>query len=289
VSRKTIPATAVPSRAYARFKRLSAALLIGSVSSITITVASAAGLFGDSWQHRSLRTWQQAQVLAERYDYLARAQPLIYWVIKRKPARTAAAKARVSAGSKPANGQNGSIANSNNSTGSSTVLTSQPTAGSSGGMVSANSSRPRLVRLPTTLPYVDRNSAAYTRFKNWVDAAVNGSPGYGFAAIEAALMYQLSPEAKYCTLAVRMVEQQVADAEATIAGGNDHRQPAYPLVELRGASGLEHLELQLRTMGWTFVPVVRLVGQQPRQQLLLQLCRSDHVLGAGQQQRHLDE
>ncbi|WP_368564830.1 hypothetical protein [Pseudoxanthomonas sp. UTMC 1351] len=225
MSRKTIPATAVTARAYARVKRLSAALLIGSAALATITVASAAGAFGDTWQFRSMRTWQQAQRLAERYEDLARVQPIIYWVITRK--RTSAAvAASATARNTPAN-RTGSTAKPSNPArgGSSTAPSaalpspSYTPVTSGGGMVSANSSRARLVRLPTTLPYVDRNSAAYTRFKSWVDSAVNGSPGYDFAAIEAAMMYQLSPEAKYCTLAVRMVEQQVAEAEAAIAGG----------------------------------------------------------------------
>lgn len=226
MSRKTIPATAVTARAFARVKRLSAALLIGSAALATITVASAAGAFGDTWQSRSMRTWQQAQRLAERYEDLARVQPIFYWVITRKRT-SAAALASATARNTPANrtdsaAKPGNPAASGTRPVSSTVPSSAPSytpVASGGGMTSANSSRARLVRLPTTLPYVDRNSAAYSRFKSWVDSAVNGSPGYGFAAIEAALMYQLSPEAKYCTLAVRMVEQQVADAEAVIAGG----------------------------------------------------------------------
>ncbi|MEJ1095787.1 MULTISPECIES: hypothetical protein [unclassified Pseudoxanthomonas] len=226
MSRKTIPATAVTARAFARVKRLSAALLIGSAALATITVASAAGAFGDTWQSRSMRTWQQAQLLAERYEDLARVQPIFYWVITRKRT-SAAAVASATARKTPANrtdstAKPGNPAASGTRPVSSTVPSSVPSytpVASGGGMTSANSSRARLVRLPTTLPYVDRNSAAYSRFKSWVDSAVNGSPGYGFAAIEAALMYQLSPEAKYCTLAVRMVEQQVADAEAVIAGG----------------------------------------------------------------------
>src|SRR3546814_18178259 len=62
-------------------------------------------------------------------------------------------------------------------------------------------------------------SQAYTSFKSWVDNAVNGNRGYGFAASEAAIMFQLTANQNYCTLAVTMVEEQVADAEAAIAGG----------------------------------------------------------------------
>src|SRR3546814_10216592 len=60
---------------------------------------------------------------------------------------------------------------------------------------------------------------AYTSFKSWVDSAVNGNRGYGFAASEAAIMFQLTANQNYCTLAVTMVEEQVAGAEAAIAGG----------------------------------------------------------------------
>ena len=90
-----------------------------------------------------------------------------------------------------------------------------------GGPQMANSSLPRLIQLPSVRRYTNLNSAAYTRFKAWVDAAVSGSPGYAFAASEAAMMYQLSPETKYCTLAVNMVERQVAEAEAAIAAGSN--------------------------------------------------------------------
>ena len=67
------------------------------------------------------------------------------------------------------------------------------------------------------LSYVDTGGAKYTRFKNWVDAAVGGSPGYAFSATDAAFMAELDGDASYCTLAVQMVEQQVSDAEALIA------------------------------------------------------------------------
>jgi hypothetical protein len=73
--------------------------------------------------------------------------------------------------------------------------------------------------LKLDLSFVDKKSAAYSRFKSFVDAAVAGSPGYAFAASDAALMSRLSGGEKYCRLAVSMVEQQVADAEAAIASG----------------------------------------------------------------------
>ncbi|MET0815499.1 MAG: hypothetical protein ABWX88_09945 [Pseudoxanthomonas sp.] len=73
--------------------------------------------------------------------------------------------------------------------------------------------------LKIDLSFVDKKSAAYSRFKSYVDAAVSGSPGYAFAASDAALMFRLSNAEKYCKLAVTMVEKQVADAEAAIASG----------------------------------------------------------------------
>lgn len=83
----------------------------------------------------------------------------------------------------------------------------------------SNMSPPRRVALPAIVRNVDRSSPTYTRFKTWVDAAVAGNRGYAFAAAEAALMYQLLPDARYCSLAVSMVEEQVAAAESRIAAG----------------------------------------------------------------------
>ncbi len=73
--------------------------------------------------------------------------------------------------------------------------------------------------LKVDLSFVDKKSAAYSRFKSYVDSAVAGSPGYAFAASDAALMFRLSGGEKYCKLAVGMVEKQVSDAEAAIASG----------------------------------------------------------------------
>ncbi|HEX7801963.1 MAG TPA: hypothetical protein VF471_04320 [Pseudoxanthomonas sp.] len=73
--------------------------------------------------------------------------------------------------------------------------------------------------LKIDLSFVDKKSAAYSRFKSYVDSAVAGSPGYAFAASDAALMFRLSGGEKYCKLAVGMVEKQVSDAEAAIASG----------------------------------------------------------------------
>lgn len=73
--------------------------------------------------------------------------------------------------------------------------------------------------IPLDLSYVDKRSAQFDRFRRWVDAAVAGQPGYAFSAYDAALLYRLDPKPKYCELAVRMVEKEVADGEAAIAAG----------------------------------------------------------------------
>ena len=73
--------------------------------------------------------------------------------------------------------------------------------------------------IPLDLSFVDRRSPGFAAFKRWVDSAVSGDPGYAFAAGDAALLYRLAPKQAYCDLAIRMVDQQVASAEAAIAGG----------------------------------------------------------------------
>ena len=70
------------------------------------------------------------------------------------------------------------------------------------------------------LSYVDTQSVQYQRFKNWVDQAVAGNPGYAFSASEAATMYKLTGQNQYADLAIAMVEAQVSAAETAIAGGN---------------------------------------------------------------------
>jgi len=69
------------------------------------------------------------------------------------------------------------------------------------------------------LDRIDRDGEAYARFRRWVDAAAAGEPGYAFAARDAALLYRLEPKAKYCALAVKLVEAEVSAAEAAIADG----------------------------------------------------------------------
>lgn len=70
------------------------------------------------------------------------------------------------------------------------------------------------------LSHVNESSPEYQRFKNWVDDAVAGNPGYAFSAIDAATMYKLTGQAQYALLAVSIIEGQVAAAEAEIAAGN---------------------------------------------------------------------
>ena len=194
-----------------RTKRIVAALLIGSVFLTTVAISGANGLLGQQWKRQSLRMWHQASLAALQVsdlssEYRETMLPIrLIGFFRPKPRPAVAEPATVSttrahtAGSAPI---------------TSAAVPSQAMV--TGGRQSAYT---RGYQLPITLPYVDRSSAAYTRFKGWVDSAVNGNPGYGFAAIEAAMMYQLSPEAKYCTLAVNMVEQQVVSAESAIASG----------------------------------------------------------------------
>lgn len=73
--------------------------------------------------------------------------------------------------------------------------------------------------IPIDLSYVDTTSVEYQRFRDWVDLAVAGNPGYAFSATDAAYMYRISGQAQYATLAVQTVEAQVHDAEAAIAAG----------------------------------------------------------------------
>ena len=77
----------------------------------------------------------------------------------------------------------------------------------------------QLADIPMNLTYVDTSRTAYTRFRTWVDNAVNGSPGYAYEARDSALMFRSTRDPKYCIHAVGMVEQQVAQAEAAIAAG----------------------------------------------------------------------
>ncbi len=84
-------------------------------------------------------------------------------------------------------------------------------------------SRADLVQLAIDVTAVDRASTAYTRFKSWVDSAVNGSPGYDFHAADTAIMFAITRDTRYCSTGVSLVEAQVAAAESAIAG---NRNPA---------------------------------------------------------------
>ncbi|MBS1118752.1 MAG: Fibronectin type domain protein [Deltaproteobacteria bacterium] len=63
------------------------------------------------------------------------------------------------------------------------------------------------------------NTAAATKFRATVDQWVAGADLWGFQSWNAALLGQLTGDAKYCTKAVAVVEAQVTAAEASIAGG----------------------------------------------------------------------
>jgi hypothetical protein len=74
--------------------------------------------------------------------------------------------------------------------------------------------------IPPDLGYVDTGSAAYQRFKDYVDSELGGVSNYAFSATDAALEGRLAPaNPAYCQRAVLLTEQQVAAAEAAIAGG----------------------------------------------------------------------
>ena len=85
--------------------------------------------------------------------------------------------------------------------------------------VAATPSVPATAGIRMDLVFVDRKSAAFQRFKSFVDSAVGGNPGYAFSASDAALMFRIAGQEKYCELAVKTVEQQVVEAEQVIASG----------------------------------------------------------------------
>ena len=81
-------------------------------------------------------------------------------------------------------------------------------------------SLPARAAIDIDLSYVNQGSVEFARFRNYVDAAVAGNPDYGFSAADAAYMYKLTGQSQYAALAVQMVDEQVSDAEASIAGGD---------------------------------------------------------------------
>ena len=49
---------------------------------------------------------------------------------------------------------------------------------------------PSQAGIPIDLSFVDKRSDAYERFREWVDSAAAGHPGYAFSASDAALMHR---------------------------------------------------------------------------------------------------
>src|SRR5262249_47054006 len=62
---------------------------------------------------------------------------------------------------------------------------------------------------------------AAVRFKASVDRWVGGADVYNLSPWNAALLGQLTGDAKYCAAAIKAVDKQVSDAEGQIAGGNN--------------------------------------------------------------------
>ena len=73
-------------------------------------------------------------------------------------------------------------------------------------------------RLTTALA---AGTASSKKFKKVVDSWVDGGDVYAFPVWNAALMGQLSGDAKYCTAAIAAIDKQVADANAAIASGSN--------------------------------------------------------------------
>ncbi len=60
--------------------------------------------------------------------------------------------------------------------------------------------------LKIDLSYASQTSTAFSRFKSLVDDALAGRPDYGFAPEQAAYMYKMTGEVKYCDYAVTFAE-----------------------------------------------------------------------------------
>jgi hypothetical protein len=83
------------------------------------------------------------------------------------------------------------------------------------------------------LSYVDQSSTQFQRFRTMVDAAVAGSPDYGFEPQHAALMYRITGQVSYCDYAIQFAETcpsryseagcGVQGAETAIAAGQRPR------------------------------------------------------------------
>ncbi len=97
------------------------------------------------------------------------------------------------------------------------------------GTVGVGLAPPLAADIGLSLAYVDMGGPAYLRFKDWVDQAVAGSPGYAFSATDAVYMYRLTGQAPYATLAIDWVEDQVTAAEAADRrSASGRRSPAIP-------------------------------------------------------------
>jgi hypothetical protein len=68
---------------------------------------------------------------------------------------------------------------------------------------------------------LSKGQPAAMRFKASVDRWVGGADVYNLSPWNAALLGQLTGDAKYCTAAVKAIDQQVSDAESKIASNND--------------------------------------------------------------------
>jgi hypothetical protein len=79
------------------------------------------------------------------------------------------------------------------------------------------------------------NGPAAQRFKSIADSWVGGGDVYAFSAWNAALLGQLTGDAKYCTKAVSAIEAQVRAAESAISGG---QRPAVALDSYLEVGGM---------------------------------------------------
>ncbi|HJS36380.1 MAG TPA: hypothetical protein VJ766_12900, partial [Pseudoxanthomonas sp.] len=154
-----------------RTRRLPFALFLGAASLTALTAASAAsGLFGLRAQAFASHAWIQAEDEFAELRQDTRDHVLRFWTRASANTRLARrARERAATGTPTST----STANPVVLTPVAPTVDSTPVL-SSGGRISSNSSRPRLVNLPMPVPAVDKSSAAYTRFKGWVDAAVAG-------------------------------------------------------------------------------------------------------------------
>ena len=82
-------------------------------------------------------------------------------------------------------------------------------------------STPAHAAIHLDLSYVDQHSAAYARFRDYVDGALARPDDlpYLFSPTDAVYMALLTRNDAYCTFAVELVQKQVAAAHAAIAAG----------------------------------------------------------------------